>query len=235
MANDVTEKKNLESDFENFFIRTKYLWIVLICAVAVALAVICTVLAVTSSNSKKASDFLEDAIFNYESALANKPDTEVADIENEFIATLEDYTATKGKNKNTIRVYMTLAKVYMDREDWEKSLENWQNASKCSKSSYLAGISDFNAGVCCEQLGKTETALECYKSAASNKNFHLVPHALFSQARVLENLGKSTDAIEVYSKIIDTYADDEWADLAKSRIILLNAQKAKKTEISVEE
>ena len=217
MANDVTEKKTLEGEFENFFIKTKYLWIALICAVVVALIVICSVLAISSASSKKASNFLEDAIYKYETSLAKNSVDDQLDIENEFVSTLENYVSSKGKNKNTIRVYMTLAKVYMNREDWQK-------AAKCEKNTYLAGIADFNAGVCFEQIGNLEDAELCYKKASENKNFHLVPHALFSEARVLETLGKSEDAKSVYEKIINTYSDDEWASLAKSRIIFLNSR-----------
>ena len=230
MANDVTEKKTLESEFENFFIRTKYLWISLICVVAVVLAVICIVIAVSSSSSKKASNFLEDAVFKYESALSNSAVEETESIENDFISTLQGYVATKGKNRNTVRVYMTLAKVYQDRQDWENALTNWHLAVKCGKNSYLAGIAEFNAGVCNEQLGNLNEACQCYKDAASNKNFYLVPHALFSQARVLESLGDTEQAKTVYNKIVNDFADSEWAGLAKSRVIYLNATLAPETE-----
>ena len=148
-----------------------------------------------------------------------------AKAESDFIANLESYVASKGKNNKTIRVYMTLASKYMEKEDWQKSVDNWQAAASCDKKSYLAGIAEFNSGVCYEQLGDLEKALASYEKAAGNKNFHLIPHALFSQARVLEALSDSEKAVEVYTKIIDTYADDEWANLAKSRIIYLTSEK----------
>ncbi|MCR5699170.1 MAG: tetratricopeptide repeat protein [Treponemataceae bacterium] len=225
MANETEEKKSLESKFENFFSKTKYIWISLLCIVVVALAVIVTVLAVSSSQKNKAANFLEDEIFNYEKAVSSMDQDSVANAESKLIENLETYVASKGKNKNTIRVYMTLASKYMEKEDWQKSLDNWQTAAACDKKSYLAGIAEFNSGVCYEQLGDLEKALACYEKAAGNKNFHLVPHALFSQARVLEALSNTEKAVEVYTKIVDTYADDEWANLAKSRIIYLNSDK----------
>ncbi|MDD7415854.1 MAG: tetratricopeptide repeat protein [Treponemataceae bacterium] len=224
MANE-KEEKTLESKFENFFTKSKYIWISLLCIVVVALAIIVTVLSVSSSQKNKAANFLEDEIFAYEKAVSSMDQDTAAKAESDFIANLESYVASKGKNNKTIRVYMTLASKYMEKEDWQKSVDNWQAAASCDKKSYLAGIAEFNSGVCYEQLGDLEKALASYEKAAGNKNFHLIPHALFSQARVLEALSDSEKAVEVYTKIIDTYADDEWANLAKSRIIYLTSEK----------
>ncbi len=226
MANE-KEKENvsLEAKAENFFIKTKYLWISLIGAALIALIVVGVVAGVTSSAKNKSVTYLEDAIYKYESSKASMDAASAKSAEDELISTLKAYTEKKGKNKNTIRYYMTIASIYSDRSEWELALENWLTASKCAPSSYLAGIADFNAASCYENLSDLDSALKFYEKAASNKKFDLKAHALFNQARVLEAKAENDKALEVYTKIVDAYADDSWADLAKSRIIYLNSNK----------
>ena len=56
----------------------------------------------------------------------------------------------------------------------------------------------------------------------TNKEFELKPHAMFSLARVYETQGKIEQAISEYKNIMNTYSDSDWADLANSRLIVID-------------
>ena len=88
--------------------------------------------------------------------------------------------------------------------------------------SYLAGISYFNTAVCYEQLADVVNAEKYYSLALTNKEFELKPHAMFSLARVYETQGKIEQAISEYKNIMNTYSDSDWADLANSRLIVID-------------
>ena len=53
-------------------------------------------------------------------------------------------------------------------------------------------------------------------------DFELKPHAMFNLARLLETQGKTEQAITEYKKIVDTYSDSSWADLATSRLVIID-------------
>ena len=58
--------------------------------------------------------------------------------------------------------------------------------------------------------------------AEKNEDFELKPHAMFSLARVYETQGKTEQAISEYKNIVNTYSDSNWADLATSRLIVID-------------
>ena len=123
------------------------------------------------------------------------------------------------------RANLLCAELAYQQKNYEDALNYWKNAVAKSPKSYIAPIAYYQIGVCYEQLGKLEDAAQNYKTASESKEFALVPHAKFSYGRVLETMGKTDDAIEVYTDLNDKYPSDDWAKLAKTRIIALNANK----------
>ena len=67
-----------------------------------------------------------------------------------------------------------------------------------------------------------EAAEKYYKLAIENKDFELKPHAMFNLARLFDTQGKTEDAISEYKNLINAYSDSNWADLANSRLILID-------------
>ena len=59
---------------------------------------------------------------------------------------------------------------------------------------------------------------------SDDENYILRTHALFSYGRVLETMGKVTEAIAAYTEVNDISPDDDWAKLAKTRAIKLQLQ-----------
>ncbi|MGP1588085.1 MAG: tetratricopeptide repeat protein [Treponemataceae bacterium] len=223
MSDEKREENSLTNVAEVFFTKTKYLWIGLICAVVVALLIVLIVTKVSQTGREKCADYMDDIVFSYETNKDKFEGDAALEAENEFLEKLEEFCTKYGKNRKTIRAYMTIAKIHMERKEYAESLSYWEKACGCDKKSYLAGISNFNAAVCFEQENNLEQAKACYMKAADNKNFIPKPHALFCAARVSELQEMKDEAINIYGKIIDSYAEDEWAKLAKSRIIALSS------------
>ena len=92
------------------------------------------------------------------------------------------------------------------------------------KKSYTAPICSFNKGVCYENLNKTDDAVAAYKYAAEFADFGMAPHAYFSLGRILESKGDYAGAAEAYKTLNDKFAYEDWANLAKTRLITLQAE-----------
>lgn len=135
---------------------------------------------------------------------------------------LEAYTKKGGVSG--VRANMLAAEIAFSQKDYAKACEYWSAAYAKGKRSYTAPIAKFQMGVCYEQTKDLASAAECYKAAAETKGFVLASHALFSYGRVLEAQNNFAGAVEAYQMICDVFADDVWADRAKTRIIKLQIQ-----------
>lgn len=135
---------------------------------------------------------------------------------------LEVYTKKSGIVG--ARANMLCAELSYSQEKYEDSAKYWEIVAKKSKKSYLEPIADYNLGVCYEKLGKIDDAIAAYKKASENEEFSLRSHASFSYGRILESNGKYKEAIEVYSELNSRNSDDDWAKLAKTRILTLQVE-----------
>lgn len=132
-----------------------------------------------------------------------------------------------GANNNSYAAYLaasTIADIYFSRKDFQKALESYETAAKTIAGNYAEGSAYFNAGVCAEELGNKEMALDFYKKASAVKDFPLLPRVMFNEARVQEELKNIQSAIETYKKLSEKYPDNEWALIGKSRVIALEIE-----------
>ena len=192
----------------------------MVCAV-VAIALIAS--SITARAAKKASVETE-AIISEWTDLRNKKAEDMAVKEDELVEKLEKQAATDGRTYSAFRAYTTLGEIYVLRKDWEKALGFYQKAGEALPKAYTAGIAYFNAAACADELQQYDKALELYTLSAASDEFPLKPRALFNIGRLEESLSHSDKAIEAYTKLTDSYPDNDWALLAKSRIIALSIQ-----------
>lgn len=191
-----------------------------ICAV-VAIALI--VSALTIRSAKNASVETE-AIISEWTDLRNKNAEDMAAKEDVLVEKLEKQAAANGHTYAAFRAYTTLGEIYTLRKDWEKALGSYQKAGEALPKAYTAGIAYFNAAACADELQQYDKALELYTLSASYDDFPLKPRALFNIGRLEESLAHSDKAVEAYTKLTESYPDNDWALLAKSRIIALTIQ-----------
>ena len=137
----------------------------------------------------------------------------------EFLEELQPYTKKLGVTG--VRANIVSAELCYQKGDYSTAITYWDAAANKDKKAYSAPIANYNKGVCYEQVGDLDNAALCYKTAAEFEDFILVNHAKFSYGRVLETQGKYAEAVSVYTELNDASPDDNWAQLAKTRIIAL--------------
>lgn len=217
------DEKTASDVLGGFFAKTQKFWIVFLILLVVAAVGIAVFTTVSANSKMKGANFLDSAVFNLMKAEDSLEGEELVAAENKFLTDVKAFADSNGKNDNTVRAYMMVAQTYYKNEDWKNSLDAWVKAGDISKS-YLSGIAYYNAAVCYEQLADVTNAEKYYSLALENKEFELKPHAMFSLARLLETQGKTEQAIAEYKNILNSYSDSQWANLANSRLILIDTQ-----------
>lgn len=191
---------------------------ILVCAVVILACYAITVSVKSGSNAKNLQkiDEISYALTNGSAALS---DDELAV---RCTKALEDLAAfTKKGGISGVRANLLAAEVSYQAGNKEDAIAYWKAAANAGKKYYTAPIAYFNLASAYEDLNNFEEAAVNYKLAADNKDFVMRAHALFNYARVLEGLGKTSEAVEAYTKLNDELPDDAFAKLAKTRLIQL--------------
>ena len=198
--------------------------------IVIILGAICAVVAITlivsalTIRSAKNASVETEAIISEWTDLRNKNAEDMAAKEDVLVEKLEKQAAANGHTYAAFRAYTTLGEIYTIRKDWEKALDSYRKAGEALPKAYTAGIAYFNAAACADELQQYDKALELYTLSASYDDFPLKPRALFNIGRLEESLAHSDKAVEAYTKLTESYPDNDWALLAKSRIIALTIQ-----------
>lgn len=119
------------------------------------------------------------------------------------------------------RANMLCGDLTFQQKKYSESADYWKNAAAKAEKTYIAPIAYYNLAVCYEESGNADDAAANYKLAADNVDFLLRTHAMFSYARVLDTQSKYEEAGAAYKEIIDNFPSTEWANLAKTRVIVL--------------
>lgn len=121
-----------------------------------------------------------------------------------------------------VRAQMVIAEIQFDRKNFEAARTAWLAAAEADKKSYTYGLCNYQCGICSEELGDLDNAVAYLKTAAESEGFAVVPRVLFNIGRIEETRGNFDKAVESYKKLVTDYPSDQWASLAKSRIITLD-------------
>jgi tetratricopeptide (TPR) repeat protein len=118
------------------------------------------------------------------------------------------------------------AQVLAEEGDWTGAAASYIAIADNFPDSYMAPVSLLNASAMEEESGDIETALTLLERViAEYKDLSAdIPEALFNMGRLNEGLGDPVKAQEYYNRISDDYSSSSWTNLAKSRIIALNAR-----------
>ena len=73
------------------------------------------------------------------------------------------------------------------------------------------------------EMSIEELEKQC-KAASETAGFLMATHAAFNYGRVLEHNGSYAEAVAVYEDLNSKHPSDDWAKLAKSRILSLKAE-----------
>lgn len=123
-----------------------------------------------------------------------------------------------------------LSKAWFLQGSYEAAQKRWPEAAKAYRtaydkdpSSYLAPVALVNAGASQEEAGQAEAALATYALFLSGHGDDavLAPQVFFTQGRLFEAAGKTSDAVASYKKLLEKYPESNWTKLGRDRILLL--------------
>lgn len=222
MAEKKAEKKTKSEKLNGFLDTNKKPLLAVLIVVIVALIgyVVFDVVSskVTAKNLAKI-EAISYELTNKSSALSTE------DLTAKIKTTIDELTPYANKGGVVgVRANMLCAELKYYEKDYNAAISYWESAAKKGKKSYTTPIAYYQMGVCYEMINDFAKAADCYKNAAEVKDFKLASHAMFSYGRVLESQNNYEGAVEAYQAVYDNFEGDEWANVAKSRILTLQTQ-----------
>ena len=216
------EKKTGSSKLTGFLEKNKKGVLITFIAVVIIVAGFVCVELIKSATTKKDLAAIEAYYYDLVEIPTDTEDSEINKLATECIENLASYTKKGGIAG--VRANMLSAELAYILADYEATVKYYDNAYSKGKKSYTAPLCLYNKAVALEELNKLEEAAEAYKAAADFPQFGMASHAYFSYARVLETKGDISGAAEAYKALNDKFTDDEWANVAKTRLIELQTQ-----------
>ncbi len=219
---DNTENQTSSSKLNSFLEKNRKLLLGLLIAVIVCLAAYIIITSVNNNTKEKNLSEIEEISYTLTHDSASLEEGELNARRIDAIDNLAAYVK-KGGIVGARANYLCAELAYQQK-NYEDAINYYDATAKKSSKTYLAPVAYYNLGVCYEQLNKLDEAAANYKLAADSKSFALVPHAKYSYARVIEASGNKAEAVTAYTELYDSYPNDNWGKLAKTRLIALKAQ-----------
>jgi tetratricopeptide (TPR) repeat protein len=138
------------------------------------------------------------------------------------LADLEAYTG--GKGVIAVRANMLKAELLYRDKKYAEASSAWVAAAEADTKAYTAPTSYLNAGGAAEERDDRASAISYYEKVVSYGDYPLLTRALFNLGRVKDENSDFTGAAEAYRKLVDEHAEDSWANIAKSRLLQLQAE-----------
>ena len=226
MSTKVLHEKTDENDsfsqkLTDFLVKYRKILITGLSVIIVCLITVFIVAAVKEKKSQTASEAIETIQSDWDAARTASDTTDLASKEDEQLAKLEKIYKSNKHSYAGARASMTIAEIYFSRKDWKNAQDAYLMAAKSAPRAYTAGLNYYNAGMCADELGNEDEAIDYFNKANACENFALKSRALFSIGRIEEQRSNKDAAISAYEEVAEKYPDDDWALLAKSRIIAL--------------
>lgn len=217
-----TEKNTASSKLNGFLEKNRKVVLVTFIVVLVLVIGFVAFEVIKSASTKKALAQIEAYYYELITDSTDLDDAAIAKRSTDCLENLSSYT-NKGGIAG-VRANMLSAELAYLQKDYEGAVAFYDAAVAKGKKSYTAPICLYNKGACFEEMNKMSEAAEAYKAAAEFKDFGMAAHAYFSLGRVREALNDFAGAAEVYKTINDKFVDDDWGNLAKTRLIELKSQ-----------
>lgn len=216
------EKTSASSKLDSFLTKNKKGVVITFVVILVLVIGFVAFEIIKSTGSKKDLAAVEGFYYDLIASSSELDENAVTKKSTECIEKLAPYVKKNGIAG--VRANMLTAELEYLQGDYEAAISFYDAAILKGKKSYTAPICYYNKASCYEELNKTAEAAEAYRAAAEFADFGMAPHAYFSLGRVLEGQGDYAGAAEAYKSINDKFADDDWGNLAHTRLIELKAQ-----------
>ncbi len=219
-----TEKKTFSEKLSALLVNFRVIILSIVIVLFLAAVGLGVFSAVKSSVDKKNFALLDELMYSLEESKTNLSEDMLAAKYDSIKQKISEFTVKTNKGAPAARAFMITAGIDFETKNYASSRDAWLSAVDANKKAYTASVCWYNAAVCSEELGETDKALEYYVLAAESAQFSLKPHALFNIARIQSDTGNFEEAKKSFQKIIDSFPNDSWADLAKSNLLLMTAE-----------
>ena len=219
---DKTEKTTTSVKLNGFLEKNRKPVLITFIVVLVLVIGVIAAAVVVSTTSKKNLAAVEGFYYEMIDSSSSLEDAEITKRATECVEKLAPYTNKSGIAG--VRANMLSAELTYALKDYAAAATYYDAAIAKGKKAYTAPICYYNKAACYEELGKLSEAEEAYKVAAEFEDFELASHAYFSLGRVREAQGNYEGAAEAYRTLNDKVSDDDWKNLAKTRLIELESK-----------
>jgi tetratricopeptide (TPR) repeat protein len=219
MAGKISEKRSASESLDGFLTNYRVAVVSVVTVFVVAILVYGIVITVLTKSAEKGLSEIDMITYT----LTNKSsDLSETDLDARRKIAMENLAPLVKKGGIVgVRATMLAAELSFQKKDYIQARTYWLEAAKSGRKSYTVPLAYFNAAVCSEELNDTDSAISYYQKAADTPDFFETEHALFSIGRIKEGKQDFKGAAEVYKKLNDKGSSGSWAQLAKSRLLVL--------------
>lgn len=136
---------------------------------------------------------------------------------------LEEITAEYASTPSAPLAFMTIAKAYFDRGDYDMALSKYIELQTKYPDHPLAASIELNRINCLEARGDLQVAVEGYEAFMKNHPDHyLTTEALFGKARCLERMEQWQDAKTIYEDYMVANPRGAWFPRAEDALDIVD-------------
>ena len=216
-----TEEKIINKVSEVVVSKKRLIIIIAAAVVAVALAVVIVTASVSSAYEKKMIAIADlEARYN---TLAENEEHDSDEYVTEFNALTSELDAyVKDSKYASVKALYLKGLVYADAEKWAEGYDDFKQAYELNPTIYLAPVCLLNAGVCAEEKGDADAALEMYNKVSECSTVSgIAAKAMFSAGRIYMDKGNTALAKATFQSVIDNYYNSEYAALAENIVSVM--------------
>jgi tetratricopeptide (TPR) repeat protein len=233
---DTHEKVNINEAINEFVRKNRKPIFIVFGVMVLLLAGFIVTLSVMGFVRNKAISRVEEFNLRYE---ALRFDINEAEKEPETAELLTELTSFAEKTSGHAggRAWAIIGSIHADKKEWPEAEKAYTSAAKAAAKTYLAPVSYFNAAAAAEEQGNFGEAVNLYtQSVAHSSMFPAAVRAQFAIGRLQETLENKAAALDAYRGVISGWTSDTvWTNLARSRIILLEAEKEPEHDTETEQ
>ena len=179
-------------------------------------------------NRIESSTILVENVQELVSEWRGEEDEEIAgELAEQMFANIETIITDYPNLYAGLRALFLRGSLYYDLEEFELAAEDFAEVAERFSKSYLAPVALVNAAVAMEEDDSPQIALRYYNQVLEEYSdvYPGIAAVLFDLGRISEGLDNVEDAMLYYNQIVDEYTSSSWTNLARNRIIHLNASR----------
>lgn len=222
LESNTKEKKSFSIKVSEFLVKFKVPIIVIFAVVVGGSIAFGVFTSVKENSTKKSLTEIENISYQLTQARTSLTGDELTTKENDLFTKASSIAESASETITKIRAYMVMAEIKFAAKDWAAARDSWLKAAELNTKSYTYGLCYYQAAICSEELNELDKAVEYMTIALKSPDFPVVQRSLFNVGRIEEQNGNFEAAQASYQELVSKYPSDQWASLAKTRLMQLS-------------